>query len=239
MIPVILSPENIILKGVLSEIPLPAGGRKKDGYIFRYRPRNHLKVPLLSLQGIIMETGEKTYIPDREKTAHLDLREYRRPAANKGYITFSWCYAVAGALCIIILLCKPYIAFVQTYHIMVEAMGGILLFLAAKCYFTYARESSMFLRWDCTSAEIIKVRETAAGRTYIDLRFTPETGREQITFTEEINAPLLDRLQELKLGELPVLYQPSRCYSNHAYYVDIRFNGRELDTTNLKTIKKQ
>lgn len=181
-----------------------------------------------------MENKLITYTPNPEAPINLDLTSYRRPEANRGIIKFAWMYAICGGICILFLVFKQYIAFVQNYFVLLEAMAAILLFMAGKCYFAYARDYNRFLRWDCTAARIIRVTEHETGsHTFIDLEFTPENGSEPIKFTEEIHAPLLTAIKELGINALPVLYQPSRCYTGRTYYVDLRFCRDGLDTSNL------
>ena len=162
-----------------------------------------------------------TYTPNPESPINLDLSSYSRPEADRGTVKFAWMYAVFGAVCVILLILKPYIAFVQSYFVLLEVMAAILLFMAGKCYFAYAREYSRFLRWDCTAARIKKITEHESnGHTFIEMEFTPEGENESIQFTEEINA-------------LPLLYRPSACRTRNAFYVDLRFNAAGLDTSNL------
>ena len=181
-----------------------------------------------------MENKMITYTPNPESSINLDLSSYSRPEADRGTVKFAWMYAVFGAVCVILLILKPYIAFVQSYFVLLEVMAAILLFMAGKCYFAYAREYSRFLRWDCTAARIKKITEHESnGHTFIEMEFTPEGENESIQFTEEINAPVLGIIRDLEINALPLLYRPSACRTRNAFYVDLRFNAAGLDTSNL------
>ena len=105
-----------------------------------------------------MENKMITYTPNPEAPINLDLSSYSRPEADRGTVKFAWMYAVFGAVCVILLILKQYLGFVQSYFVLLEVMAAILLFMAGKCYFAYAREYSRFLRWDCTAARIKKLR---------------------------------------------------------------------------------
>lgn len=184
-----------------------------------------------------MENKLITYTPNPETPVNLDISSYKRPEADRGSIRFAWMYAVCGGVCILLLILKPYIAFVQNYFVLLEVMAAILLFLAGKCYFAYARENSRFLRWDCAAARIRKITERENdGHTLIEMEFTPEGEQESIQFTEEITAPVLGSIKDLGINALPVLYKPSGYRTRNAFYVDIRFGREGLDTSNL--IKK-
>ena len=177
--------------------------------------------------------ASRTEIWDRETPLNLDLSGYVRPTARKGDLVFSWFYLGAAAVCIFFIVFRNFAEFFQRYTILMEAAAAVLLFLAGKCWFAYARNSSRFLRWELTPGRILSISEDARGHSFLEMEFYPAgVSSDRVVFTEEYNCPLIDEILKTGLNALPVLFQPARA-DRGAYYVDLRFENGGLSRENL------
>ncbi|MGN1394052.1 MAG: hypothetical protein ACI4V7_08500 [Succinivibrionaceae bacterium] len=171
----------------------------------------------------------KKYTPNLD-ACKIDLKKYVRPSNNKGVLTFAWIYTILAGICIGLLICNQFVNFLNKYQLLTEACAAFLLFLAGKCFFNFVKTNSKFLRWDIAAGKIEEIVEDEKDKkTFITLSFTTDDGCE-FKAVESFTYPVIDKIKELNLGELPILYQPSR-YSKGAYYIDLRFNNGILDTS--------
>ncbi|WP_019001128.1 hypothetical protein [Succinimonas amylolytica] len=170
---------------------------------------------------------------EHDKPLNLDLSGYIRPMARKGLLVFSWFYLGAAALFVFFIVFRNIAVIFQRYVVLMEAAAAVLLFLAGKCWFAYARNSSRFLRWELTPGRILSISEDAQGHSFLEMEFCPSgVSSDRVVFTEEYNCPLIDEIRKTGLNALPVLYQPSRA-DRGAYYVDLRFRNDGLNRDNL------
>ncbi len=181
--------------------------------------------------------GKRIFTPkNNTEPINLDLSYYKEPVTSKVYLKFAYFYAVLAIICIIGLLCKDVIAFCNQYKILFEVMAAILLFLSAKTCMMYLRRENKHFKWEVAPARITRIVEQPTGESLIDVELLTEE-QKVITFRNEFRFAAINAVQELGINALPVRYQPAHLASGK-YYIDIKFQNGQLDTSNLK-IKQQ
>lgn len=176
------------------------------------------------------------YIPNPSDSYKLDLSNYDRPEADMGIMTFAWIYAGLATTFIVAIIFRDQIEFLKNYDLLLKASAAVTLFLSGKCCFKYIRNNNNNLRWVLAPAKIIEITEDDNGNSSVTVEFTPENSQ-PFRAVGDFTYPLVNAIAELKLAELPILYQPKR-YTSGSYYIDLRSQNKILNTSNLKTLNK-